>query len=263
MTAPLPASRLPAARGWRWIVEGWRLFVRKPLTWIVFTAITWLFVRVSSVHLILIASASVLLPVILGGWSQACRAAEEGRSVPVNALFGGFRERFRDLSAIGAVNLMGNVVLLLVLFALVGDLFAQAVTQPESLSSEQMQELQSRMSLALVLILALGIPLGAAVWFAPLLVALDGLTTPEALRSSMRGIARNALAFTVYTSLLAICAWLLFSVGVAIGLAPPSAIEFAFWCLMPVLVTSVYAAYRDIFRAPSEPAPSEETPPTD
>jgi hypothetical protein len=119
-------------------------------------------------------------------------------------LFSGFRERFGDLSAIGAVSLMGNVMLWLVMFALVGDLLTEAVTRPESLSPEQAQELQSRMSVALVIMLALGVPLAMAVWFAPLLVALDGLRTPQALLASLRGILRSALAFTVYTAVLAI-----------------------------------------------------------
>ena len=156
MNAQLPATRLPAVRGWHWIVEGWRLFMRKPLTWIVFTVITWLFVKSSAAHPLLMAAASVVLPVLLGGWATAIRAAEAGRSVPVNMLFSGFRERFGDLSAIGAVSLMGNVMLWLVMFALVGDLLTEAVTRPESLSPEQAQELQSRMSVALVIMLALG-----------------------------------------------------------------------------------------------------------
>ena len=162
MNAPLPATRLPAVRGWRWIVEGWHLFMCKPLTWIVFTVITWLFVKSSAAHPLLMAAASVVLPVLLGGWSTAIRAAEAGKSVPVNMLFSGFRERFGDLSAIGAVSLMGNVMLWLVMFALVGDLLTEAVTRPESLSPEQAQELQSRMSVALVIMLALGVPLAMA-----------------------------------------------------------------------------------------------------
>lgn len=263
MNAPLPATRLPAVRGWRWIVEGWRLFMCKPLTWIVFTAITWLFVKSSAAHPLLMAAASVLLPVLLGGWSTAIRAAEAGKSVPVNMLFSGFRERFGDLSAIGAVSLMGNVMLWLVMFALVGDLLTEAVTRPESLSPEQAQELQSRMSVALVIMLALGVPLAMAVWFAPLFVALDGLRTPQALLSSLRGIVRNALAFTVYTAVLAIAAWLLYSVAAALGLSRPASIEFAFWLLMPLLVTSVYAGYRDMFRVAPEPAPADEAPSAD
>ena len=69
MTTNLTPRRVPASRGWHWIVAGWKLFLKKPLTWIVFTIVTWAIVKVSGVHPALMLAVGVLLPVIMGGWA--------------------------------------------------------------------------------------------------------------------------------------------------------------------------------------------------
>ena len=84
---------MPASHGWHWVRDGWRLVLRKPITWLAFSAITWLIIGVSSLHPLLMAAVAVLLPVILAGWALACREAEAGRPIPVTMLFEGFRGR--------------------------------------------------------------------------------------------------------------------------------------------------------------------------
>jgi hypothetical protein len=108
------------------------------------------------------------------------------------------------------------------------------------------------MSLALVVILAIGIPLAMAVWFAPLAVALDGLRGPGALAASLRAILRNGLPFLVYSAVLGGVGTLAFMALSATGMAPAVVMEIAFWVLMPLLVASVYSSYRDIFGAAAQ-----------
>jgi len=240
---------VPARHGWYWVRDGWRLVMRKPITWVAFSALTWLIISASSLHPLLMAAVAVLLPVILAGWALACREAEAGRPIPVTMLFEGFRGRVGDLASIGGLNLMGNMMLMLVVLAIGGEAFTEAITRPGALSPEAAGALQSRMSLALVVILAIGIPLAMAVWFAPLAVALDGLRGPGALAASLGGILRNGLPFVIYSAVLGGVGAVTFLALSATGMAPPVAMEAAFWMLMPLLVGSVYTSYRDIFGA--------------
>ncbi|MBI1394466.1 MAG: hypothetical protein GC151_00690 [Betaproteobacteria bacterium] len=246
---PIPVPRrVPPRHGWLWVLQGWRLFLRKPLTWIVFTVVTWLIVWASSKHLMLMAAVAILLPVLLAGWTMACVEAEAGHSIPVTMLFAGFRSRVRDLAMVGGVNLMGNFALMLVLLAFGGDALMQFMSNPQALSPEDAIALENRLSGALVVTLALGVPLAMAVWFAPVAIALDGLSGGRALVASLRGVLRNSLPFVVYSFSLTGIGLMLFALQTATGLLGPGvAMEITFWVLMPLLVTSVYASYRDIY----------------
>lgn len=219
-----------------------------------FTFVTWAIVTASSVHALLVAVVAVLLPVLMAGWTRACVAAEAGRSIPPTMLFDGFRGRVRDLAAIGAVNLMGNVVLMLILLAFGGDALTQVMSNPDALGAEEAAALQNRMSGALVVILALGVPLAMAVWFAPAAVVLDDRGAGGALLASLRGILRNSLAFLVYSLILSGLGFMLFSALSAVGIGAGHALEATFWLLMPLIVTSVYCGYRDIYPDPGREA---------
>lgn len=250
----LKPRRVPARHGWQWIVQGWALFRRKPITWMIFTALTWLIVNASAVHPIVMAAVAVLLPVIIAGWTLACRAAEAGQSIPVTMLFDGFRGPVRDLAAIGALNLMGNMMLLVILLIFGGDAFTNYMTAPQSVSTEELQAMQGRLMMALIVMLAFGLPLAMAVWFAPVAVVIDDQRWQAALLASLRGILRNSPAFLIYSLVLAGAGTVLFALASAAGLLRPAATEVAFWVLMPFIVTSVYASYRDIYGAPREEA---------
>ena len=243
------SRRVPAAHGWYWVRDGWRLCARKPLTWLVFTLMTCLLLRVASLHPMLVVATALLMPVLLAGWAGACRQAEAGRSIPVTALFDGFRngDRVRRLAAIGGINLLGNLALMTLALTLGGEGLAEALSNPEAITPEQAGALQSRLMTVLLVVAALSVPLAMAVWFAPVGVMLDGLGGPAALMASLRGIARNPLAFAVYGALLAAAGLLIVSLAGLGGLGLPGALELAFWALLPLLVASVWSSYQDIF----------------
>jgi len=250
--------RVPIGNGWQWIVRGWRLVARKPLTWLMFTLVTWAIVSAGAIHPVVFAAIAVFLPVILAGWTKACVEAEAGRSIPVTMLFSGFRGPVRNLASIGGINLMVNMALMLVLFALGGDLFTTAMSKPETLTPDQAIELRDRMSVAMIIIVAIGLPMALAVWFAPVAVVLDGQRGPAALLTSLRAIVRNALPFALYTAVLIGLATVAFALFSALGLPRITAMEVAFWALMPLMVTSVYVSYRDIH--PAEPTEESAAP---
>lgn len=253
MSATPTPRRVPLSHGWRWIAKGWQLMMRKPLTWVVFTLITWTFVSAAAVHPIVFALVGVFLPVMLAGWFKACVNADAGQSIPVTMLFDGFRASVRDLAAIGGINMMANLMLMLVMLALGGDLLTQALREPETLSAEQASALRDRMSVALIIVAGFGLPIALAAWFAPAGVALDGQRGLVALLASLRAILRNALTFGLYVTLLVLVAMALVTALTFARVPRVPAMELAFWMLMPLLVTSVYVSYRDIYPLASPP----------
>jgi len=82
----------------------------------------------------------------------------------------------------------------------------------------------------------LSIPLLMAYWFAPTLIAVNGMRAWPAMKLSFRACAWNILPFLVY-GIIAIL--LMFATILTLGLA--------LFVLIPVLLVSVYASYRDIF----------------
>src|SRR3954465_11822694 len=87
---------VPAGNGWKWIVEGWALFMRAPGMWIGI-ALLW---AVLSLAVGLLPIIGTLASPIVGltfaaGLVLGCRTLDEGGELKVDHLFAGFRERFR------------------------------------------------------------------------------------------------------------------------------------------------------------------------
>ena len=92
--------------------------------------------------------------------------------------------------------------------------------------------------LAMLVSLALSVPLFMAIWFAPALVFFNNMQPVDALRASFNACLKNTLAFLVYGLIVLV---LMFFAALPAGLG--------FLVLIPVLSGSVYASYRDIFLA--------------
>jgi uncharacterized membrane protein len=95
------------------------------------------------------------------------------------------------------------------------------------------------MLLAMLIVMALLLPVMAAMWFAPLLVVFHELGAWEAMMQSFSGAMKNFLPFLWYGVLL-----LLLSILAMIPLG------LGFLVLWPVIAASLYTAYRDIYLRP-------------
>jgi uncharacterized membrane protein len=92
--------------------------------------------------------------------------------------------------------------------------------------------------LAMLIVLALTLPIYMAVWFAPALITLNDLALGTALAASFRGCLRNVVPFLVYgvvTFIFLVLAVIPLGLGLLV--------------MIPVLFASVYTAYRDIYYA--------------
>jgi hypothetical protein len=90
--------------------------------------------------------------------------------------------------------------------------------------------------LLVIVVMLLAAPLTMAMWFAPALVAIHGVSPVDALKRSFFAGVRNWLAFLAYGVVL-----------ILLTLAAALPLLLGFLVLVPVVWASMYAGYRDIF----------------
>jgi uncharacterized membrane protein len=246
----LPGRSLPAGDGWTWIAEGWRLFTRAPLMWIVsFLLVFVAAIVVGLVPIIGTLAFQVLNATITAGFVVACRSLERGGEFELEHLFAGFKTHFGNLVIVGLLLLAGYIVILLVFAAIAGFSILTAALAGHSQDVASMV-MASAMSILLgtLVMLALLVPLLAAYWFAPALVVMHGMSPVAAMKESFSACFRNFVPFLVYGIVM-----MLFAIVAMI----PLGLGFLVW--IPLTIASTYAAYRAIFTeeaVPTQVAPT-------
>jgi uncharacterized membrane protein len=227
---------VPAENGWKWIVQGWNLFKRAPGVWI---ALMVVFIVISIVLAFIPVLGSiasfVLTPIFTAGMMIGCRALDEGGELKVEHLFAGFRERFATLLTVGLLYLAAIIVIALVAGLVTGvhlfSLMDGGASDPGAVMSAALSVL-----LALLIMLALMVPVFMAIWFAPALVLFHEQGAIEALKGSFEGCLKNIVPFLVQGVILFVAS-IVASIPFGLG-----------WLVLgPVLVASIYTAYRDIY----------------
>lgn len=243
-----PPRGNPAGAGVEWISEGWRLFARAPLMWVISVFVMLVIaIVVGIVPLIGSLALQVAQPVFLAGYVVACRSLETGGDFELEHLFAGFKRNFASLAIVGLIFLAGSLALFLVfaVFAGFGILMAY---MNGGMNDVYPALIASGMSIALggLVVLALSVPLLMLYWFAPALVMMHDMTPWAAMKASFHGCLKNIIPFIVYGFvMLVLC--IVAMIPVFLGLLV--------W--VPVLVASTYAAYRSIYTEqplPAEPA---------
>ncbi|HUO44061.1 MAG TPA: BPSS1780 family membrane protein [Burkholderiales bacterium] len=223
-----------AARGWDWIVDGFELFKKQPGIWIliliVFVIICLL---VSRIPLVGSLASVVLAEIFLGGLMLGCRSLASGGSLEIGHLFAGFSNYTGNLVVLGVLAAVGWIVVAIPAVLIVGTGGMLAMMHGDLAG---MMELGLSLVLASLITLALSIPLYMALWFAPVLIVLNGAKPVAAARQSFSACWDNIVPFLVYGIVL-----LVLSFAAAIPLF------LGFLVLGPVIIASVYTAYRDIF----------------
>jgi hypothetical protein len=238
----MPGRVQDAGAGWTWIAQGWRLFARAPVMWIV-TLILLLIIAFALAlvpflgHIVL----QVLTPVFVGGLMLACAAIESTGNFELGEIFGGFRTRFGALAAVGLIFFLGQVVIFVVCIAIVGfgtiaGIFGMLVSGDTENAAQAVLATGASIVLATLVAAALYVPLLAAVWLAPALVVMHGVGPVRAMGASFSACLRNFLPFFVYSVVM-----LFFAIVAAI----PLMLGFLVW--VPLTITSTYASYRGIF----------------
>ena len=236
-----------AGRGWQWIKQGVALFWKSPLYWVLFVSVLFVAIKVLLLIPLLGLAVMLVLPVLLVGMMEGCRALEYGKPLAFGYLLSGFVRNTGTLLTLGAISLAGNLLLLLVISGLGGEAIeavfkftAQQKVTPENV--HEIREAASKATFSILLAWALSIPLMMALWFAPLLAYFNNLKPVRALLYSLTACWRNLLAFLVYG--VALFAALMVVTPFAMA---ARTLDLGLWLLAPVVIPTIYAGYKDIF----------------
>ncbi|MDP1589713.1 MAG: BPSS1780 family membrane protein, partial [Prosthecobacter sp.] len=171
----MQARKLPAIRGWNWIVEGFHLFRTNPalLTFLVFGY--WLtLVFLNLMPLIGMVVAPLCVPALSVGVMNGCRALERESGNGFGLLFSGFRKNGSVLLILGAAYLAGTLAVFAVSALFDGGALFAIMMAGEPPPEDLLQSDQLMLALQVALILM--VPLLMAFWFAPLLAAWEGMS---------------------------------------------------------------------------------------
>jgi uncharacterized membrane protein len=223
-----------AGRGWDWIAVGWELFKKQAGMWIALVLVAFvIFFVLALIPVIGSLATFVLSPVFAAGVLAGSREIDEGRELEIAHLFAGFKQKFAQLATVGAIYLGAAIVIALVVGLATGaSVFATLSGHGEAATPAAALTIL----LALLIMLALLLPVVMAVWFAPALVLFHDKGAVDAMKESFSGCLRNIVPFLVYGVVLLV-----------LGLIASIPLGLGWLVLGPVLCTSFYASYKDIY----------------
>lgn len=207
-----------------------------PGVWVAITIVFFvIFLGLSIVPLLGQLAANLLTPLLGAGWLIACHKVSNNETLEIPDLFAGFRQSTNHLVMLGVFYMVGMLAIFAVAALLGGGGLASGMMMGQSAGVGMAL---GGMLLALLVSLALSVPLVMAMWFAPALVVFNNMLPVPALKASFDACMKNMMVFLVYGLItLVLC----FFAALPLGLG--------FLVLAPVLAGTLYASYRDIFVA--------------
>jgi hypothetical protein len=252
----MPGRSVTFGQAVSWVPRSWTLFKRAPLMWIL--ALLILFVAnavLSFLPIIGTIAANLLQPLYMAGFAVACRSLETGGDFELGELLAGFKTRSTELLIIGALMLLGWVVIfalfmaIFVAFAgwavLTGFVTALMANNPQQ-AGELLGGMWLPFLLAMLFALLLLVPLLAAYWYSPFLVLMHGVRPVAAMKASLMACIANFFQMAVYGIVMLV-------IGIAVSLAmivPILGWVFApcAWVVLILMsIAAIYTGYRDIF----------------
>lgn len=241
----MPGRRVRAGAGVDWIGDGWRLFRKASLMWIVFLVLFFLIhLGLGMVPWLGMWIGSLVSPILLGGIALGCRSLETGGDLELEHLLAGFRRNTGLLFAIGVIYVLGELALIAIFGLFAGASFIAAIFRGDpaavvgSIPAEPLL-----LVLGALVTAALALPLVAAFWFAPALAMLHDVPAIPAMKASCVACLRNFIPMTVYGLVMGV---LLIPAILPLGLG------LIVWA--PLMLATIYTSYRSVFTEPDEAA---------
>jgi len=233
----LPEGRgVPPGNGWRWIADAWAFTGEQRWTFIgVFLLLMVIQIGAQFVPIIGPLAVALLNPVLTGGFVLGCEAVRRGESLEVGHLFAGFQRHSGKLIALGALSLAFGIVAGLVMILIVGASFLPLMAGAEP-NPEDVMGMLVPMLLAVLVIMALSIPVTMAMLFATPLIVLNDSDVGSALKTRLVACLKNILPFLVWSVAILV-----------LGFFATLPLFLGWLLLGPVLGVSLYMASRDIF----------------
>jgi hypothetical protein len=231
--------KLAASQGLQWVVAGFRLYRKNPL--LLSAAFGLLFGVVMALGLIPMVGSSLselASPLMVAGFMAAYRALDSGNELELPQFLAGLQGPAIPLMTVGAVQLLGTLLIGKVMLAMGFDPEAvMAAAKGGTASPAEMQAMLNQAMPAVLTGLALFTPLIMATWFAPALILFGGARPAIALGVSLKAVAKNWAAMLVNSLALGMLLFIAALVPMLLGLL----------VAMPILFGSLYASYQAIF----------------
>jgi len=254
-------NTVPAGNGWSWVLFGFALFRKSPVTW-AFLSLTYIMLMqlLGMIPVFGWLAATILIPGFSASFMIASRELEQGRRLRMDLLFAGFKSNLPALLRQGCLYLASGLAILGLSALIDGGLLLELMvlgTRPPPAAFEE-----GALAAAALLAAALYLPVLAAFWFAPALSAWRNLPALQALFYSFFAAMRNWRAFIAYglavMALSAVCSFVLFALALLLRSMLGNSSQNAFvLAMLPVMLTyvptlfaSFYASYRDVFPEP-------------
>jgi uncharacterized membrane protein len=229
----------PAGAGLDWWTRAWPLFTRQVGMWIGVIVVTFVIIVVASLIPVLGQLVIFLFgPVIAGGLMLGAREVDRGGALTFGHIFAGFSNQMGQLVLVGVIYLAGMVIAAVVVGLVAGVgvgtmlMGTQGGPDPAAVGAAG----ATGFLLAVLIGLALILPLYMAVWFAPALVVFHELGAMDAMKASFFGCLKNIVPFLIYGI-----------IGMLLGIVASIPFGLGWLALGPVMTASVYVGYRDIY----------------
>lgn len=243
--------KVAASQGFQWVVAGFRLYRKTPL--LLSAAFAMLFGVVMALGLIPVVGGSLselASPLMVAGFLAAYRAIDDGRELELPQFLAGVRGPAIPLMAVGAVQLLGTLLIGKIMLGMGFDPQAVMTAAQSQKDPVEMQAILNQAMPAVLTGLVLFTPLIMATWFAPALILFGGARPATALGVSLKAVAKNWAAMMVNGITLGLLLFFAALVPMLLGLL----------VAMPVLFGSLYASYQAIFAVWADdaaPAPDD------
>jgi uncharacterized membrane protein len=242
----MPARTVRAGAGVDWVADGWRLFRKATLMWIVILVLLFLVqVGMGMVPWVGMWLGNLLSPILLGGIALGCRSLETGGDLELEHLLAGFRRNTGMLFAIGVIYTLCQIALIAVFGLFAGAAFILAVLRGDQAGVvDALPPEPLILLLGALVVLALAIPLMAAYWFAPALAMLHDVPAVPAMKASLIACLRNFVPMLIYGLVMG---------ALLVVAVIPLGLGLLVWA--PLVLATMYTSYRSVFTEPDEPEP--------
>ena len=256
-STPLPKiTTTTAGHGWLWLRDGYRLYRRSPLNWLVSVMVVTGMLLLSFIPMISLL-VQITLPGITAGLMLAAQAQHRGEPINPGYLIAGFKLNRNELLLLGVIGFIANTLIMIlatILFTLFTDTSIMDIMEKIQIGTAVDEQLLGDILSLAMLLLILTMPLIMALWFSPALVILNKLKAWDAFKLSFLACHRNIFAFITY-GLIGMGYLILITLPIGFGFAILTVLILL--GLSPVIFTSIYCGWRDIFT--SEQAPARTT----
>jgi uncharacterized membrane protein len=236
---------VPMGNGALWVKQGFRLFKAYPIMWAILTVIYFaILIPLSSIPFLGPIVGSLIAPVFAAGMMFGCRAIDQHGELEINHLFAGFKKNTSQLISLGGMYMLAVLMVMMLVFSNVDQSMIESISTSGEVTPEQMAAFSTPLLMAMLLL----VPVLMAYWFAPTLVALNDLSAWEAIKLSFKASLKNTMPFLMYGLVFtAIFMGLMTLVSVA-GPLGFMVIFLALGVIVPLMMTTLYTSYRDIFK---------------